>query len=90
MIGDKLEPIFLEIEACMIENSGTKQNYSNDAFRAVCYIFIELILDKSFDLMVKENIDINIREAMALKCGEDFRQLIKTYTNIDTHDFYKP
>jgi len=32
---------------------------------------------------------ITDREKMVQKLGEDVRQLVKTYTDIDTHDLYK-
>ena len=42
-----------------------------------------------WELQEKENIDQNIREEMALKCGEDFRRLVKTFTGVETFDLYK-
>jgi hypothetical protein len=42
-----------------------------------------------WELQEKENLSIEIREDMATKSGEAIRNIIKTFTNIDTHNLYK-
>ncbi len=49
-----------------------------------------ILHDKMWELQQAENIPMKQRESMATKAGNDFRQFIKTYTNIDTQNFYKP
>jgi hypothetical protein len=46
-------------------------------------------MDKQWVLQSHETIDMEDRCKMAEKCGEDLRNLIKVYTNLDTHEFYK-
>lgn len=91
-IGKKLSPILVEIENIIWESESFRQiqpQFTDDGFRASIKIFMTVILDKMWELQEKENIDQKLREEMALKCGEEFRKLIKTFTNVDTMDLYK-
>ena len=49
---------------------------------------MNVMLDKMFDLQDLESIDLNNRSEMAAKLGDDIRNLIKIYTDIDTHNLY--
>ena len=89
MIGKKITPILTEIENTLLETYGTKPQYPEEALRAATQIFSSVIMDKMFDLQEKENIPIKNRLEMAEKVGGDIRKLIKTYTNIDSFEFYK-
>jgi uncharacterized protein YutE (UPF0331/DUF86 family) len=93
MIGEKLSPVLNEIEQALWEFEfnfpGTQPDYSEDGFRSALKIVMSAMMDKMWDLQQKEGIDMKIREAMAIKCGEDFRNLVRKYTNIDPHDLYK-
>jgi hypothetical protein len=62
-----------------------KPNYTNREFMNTLIIFHTALMDKMWDLQQKENMDFKDRENMATKCGEDLRNLIKTYTGLDTH-----
>ena len=59
-------------------------NFTDECFRATIKIFSIAFFEKMWRLQEKENLDDDVREAMAKKCGEDLRNVIKTYTNIDT------
>lgn len=92
MIGQQLSPILVEIEDVILEfevNLGMKPEYSIEAFRAATKIFMSVILDKMWDLQKLENIDIEDRGNMAIKCGEELRLFVKKFTDIDTHELYK-
>jgi hypothetical protein len=92
MIGKKISPILDEIEGTLWEfeaNIGAKPEYTEDGVRAGIKIFMSVLMDKIWDLQEEEKIDQKTREAMATKAGEDVRQLIRTYTGLDTFDFYK-
>jgi hypothetical protein len=92
MIGQKLSPILEEVEGELWEfeaNRGIKPEYTNEGFRAATKIFMSVVLDKMWELQESENIPIEDRSNMATKAGEDIRQLVKNYTNIDCHDLYK-
>jgi len=92
MIGKKLSPILLEIESTIVEfdyYKGTKPEYTKDAMRAATKIFMSVLMDKMYELQDKEKIDFDDRLNMAEKAGKELKKLIKTFTNIDTLDFYK-
>lgn len=78
-----------EIENTLLEFNNTKPNFTNEGFRAGIYIFQSVILDKMFELQEVENIDFDIRCDMAEKCGDEIRQIVKKYCDIDTHELYK-
>lgn len=91
MIGKRLSPILKEIEDTLWEfeeNTTNKPEYTDEGFRSSIKIFMSTIMDKMWDLQESENIEIEDRIKMATKVGEEIRNLIKTYTDIDTHDLY--
>ncbi len=91
MIGEKISPVLSEIEKALWEfeyNSGAKPEYTDDGFKAGIKIFISVLMDKMRDLQINENMDKETCLNMAQKAGEETRKLVKTYTNIDTHDLY--
>lgn len=91
-IGQKLSPILKEIEDTLWQHEftlGTQFQYEDGAIKSSCKILMSVIMDKMWDLQQGENIDFEDRVNMAQKLGEDLRKLIKTYTGLDTHDFYK-
>jgi hypothetical protein len=92
MIGKKLSPILVEIEDTLWEfeaNRGIKPEYTNEAFRSGIKIFMSVLMDKIWELQENEKITLDDRIKMVEKAGADVRELIKTYTNIDTQDLYK-
>jgi hypothetical protein len=92
MIGKKLSPILSEIESALIEfeiNVAKPPEYTDEGFRASVKIFLSVMLDKMWKLQEDEGIDINTRADMAEKLGNELRNIIRVYTNIDTHDLYK-
>lgn len=56
-----------------------------DLFNAT-YILNNILLSKMWELQQEENMALEHRLDMANKLGKDMRKLIKTYTNIDTHE----
>ena len=92
MIGEKLSPVLSEIESTLIEyelNVARPPEYTDKGFRAAIKIFMSAMLDKMWKLQEDENIDINTRTDMAEKLGNDLRNMVRIYTNIDTHSLYK-
>jgi len=91
MIGEKLSPILVNIEESLLEfeaNAALKPGYTDDGFRAAIKIFMSTLLDKMYNLQEEENMEIKNRILMAEKAGEDFRNFIKNYTDIDTFKLY--
>ncbi|HAS91577.1 MAG TPA: hypothetical protein DCS12_04835 [Clostridiales bacterium] len=92
MIGKKLSPILLEIEQALNEfeyYKGTKPEFTNEALRAATKIFMSVLMDKMFDLQIKEKMTHKSAYEMATVAGEELRRLIKIYTDIDTHELFK-
>ena len=92
MIGKKLSPVLEEIEMTILEHEvgiGNPPQYTEAGFRAATKIFMSAFMDKMWELQESENIPINSRQAMALKAGFGVRDLIFTYTGIDTYELYK-
>ena len=92
MIGKKLSPILLEIEQTLIEfecYNGTKPEYTNEALRAATKIFMSVLMDKMFDLQIKEKMTHKSAYEMATVAGEELRRFVKIYTDIDTYEMYK-
>jgi hypothetical protein len=92
MIGKKLSPILSEIESALIEfeiNVAKPPEYTDEGFRASVKIFLSVMLDKMWKLQEDEGIDINTRADMAEKLGNEIRNIVRIYTNIDTHNLYK-
>jgi hypothetical protein len=92
MIGEKLSSVLSEIESALIEfeiNVARPPQYTNEGFRAAVKIFLSAMLDKMWKLQEDEGIDINTRADMAEKLGTEIRNIVRVYTNIDTHNLYK-
>jgi len=90
-IGEKLSPILVEIENTLWEfdaNVGIPPKYTTEGFRAAVKIFSSALMDKIWELQGGENMDMEDRGNMAFKAGCATRDLVKTYTDIDTHDLY--
>jgi hypothetical protein len=92
MIGKKISPVLSEIESALIEyelNINRPPEYTDEGFRASVKIFLSVMLDKMWKLQEDEGIDIDTRADMAEKLGNELRNIIRVYTNIDTHNLYK-
>jgi len=92
MIGKKLSPILSEIESALMEfeiNVAKPPEYTDEGFRASIRIFLSAMLDKMWKLQEDEGIDIDTRANMAEKLGSEIRNIVRVYTNIETHDLYK-
>jgi hypothetical protein len=92
MIGKKLSPVLSEIESALMEfeiNVAKPPQYTDEGFRASVRIFLSAMLDKMWKLQEDEGIDIDTRANMAEKLGSEIRNIVRVYTNIETHDLYK-
>lgn len=92
MIGKKLSGVLHEIELALLEfeaNVARSPEYTDEGFRAAVKIFMSAMLDKMWKLQENEDIDIDTRADMATKLGNELRNMVRVYTNIDTHNLYK-
>ena len=74
-----------EIANSYLNQNGQKPNFSNRDFFNAVLIFQTALMDKTFDNQDFDNMPFKQRCEMAVKCGEDLRKLIHTYTGLDTH-----
>lgn len=63
--------------------------YPASAFKSCVFLFSTIMMWEMWNLQEKEDIDMKDRVNMATKLGEDIRQLVKTYTGLDTFNFYQ-
>lgn len=78
----KYEPILKEVASGMLETLHTKQDFSNDAFVDALLIFQTVFAEKVYDCMQKGDDKIKMIE----NAGIQLRNLIHTYTGLDTHN----
>ena len=91
-LGQNLSQILKEISDTIWEFDFREVGppmYQDEAVEAACKIFMSVMTDKMWSLQKYENVPMDIRGDMAHKLGSELRRLVKTYTNIDTHDLYK-
>jgi hypothetical protein len=92
MIGKKLSPVLVEIEETLWEfevHSNSQPDYTTEGFRAATKIFMSALMDKIWNLQSNEDMDMEDRIKMVEKAGNDVKNIIKIYTDIDTHELYK-
>jgi hypothetical protein len=92
MIGVKLSPILVEIEDTLWEfeaNIGSKPEYTTEGFRAATKIFMSALMDKMYSMQEEDGLSMDDRGKMAETVGNELRNMVKTYTGIDTVELYK-
>lgn len=91
MIGKGISPVLAEIEDALWDhefNVQTPPGFTDAGFRAATKIFMAAVMDRMWQLQSAEGMDIETRKSMAQKAGEDVRELVKVYTNVDTTKLY--
>jgi len=86
---ETLEAIAMDLLDQNVEAKGNenKPNYSNRDFMNCVIIFQTALMDKMYDNQDFDGMSIDERMKMAESCGLALRNLIHTYTNLDTHKF---
>ena len=69
----------------LLSQSGYKPSYSKKDFMNATIIFSTALMDKMYDMQEGERMNIDEREKMATSCGLALKNLIHTYTGLDTH-----
>ncbi len=90
-IGKMISPVIIEIEAALWDYEAQVSmhpEFTDEGFRAALKIFMSALLDKMWSLQAAEDIPFEIRCDMAMKAGQQVRELVKTFTNIDPHELY--
>jgi hypothetical protein len=65
------------------------QEFTDESFYYATSIFMSVALNKTYELIQKENINQKTAEDMAYEFGNELRELCKKYTNIDLHEVTK-
>jgi len=92
MLGPRLSEIYNEIAGTLWEfeaDFGLKPNFTDKGFESAVKIFSSALMDKIFDLQEDEDIDIKDRMEMATAAGTEIHKLVKTYTGLNTKNFYR-
>jgi len=90
--GKKLTPVLESISDGIWEFESYElgqPNYDDVALEYASKIFISVMMDKIWNLQQEEDMPMEERMKMVIKCGEDIKKIIKTYTDMDSHDFFK-
>ena len=69
----------------ILDHNEKKPNYSNRDFLNCIIIFQNALMDKMYDTMEYDKMDIDDRYKMAESCGLELWKLIYTFTGLDTH-----
>lgn len=82
----ELEIIATQIltQNAIAQNDENKPNYSNRDFMNALIIFQNALMDKMWDNQSFDKMQFEDRLKMAEKCGIELKNLIFTYTNLDT------
>lgn len=67
---------------------GTKPNYPKETLGDALIILQSVVMDKMWEVQEYDKSEQSDRMKMAESFGDDLRQLIKTYTGIDTHKLF--
>jgi len=92
MIGKKISPILEELEDTLWDyeaRGGGKPEYTIEGFRGAIKIFMSVMMDKMWELQCNEKMTIEDKSNMVIKLGNEVRDLVKIYTDIDTFELYK-
>jgi hypothetical protein len=91
MLGKKLSPILVEIERTLWNHEAyvkTQVRYTDEALRAGIKIFSSVILDRMYNLQMKENMTLEQKKQMASYLANEINKLVKETTNINIKDLY--
>lgn len=91
MIGKNLSPLLEEIENALLDFESeveAQPQFTETGFRAATKIFASALMDYMWNMQEQENMPMNIREDMALKAGAELKNIVGTFTGIDTHKMY--
>lgn len=80
---EKMEPIIWEYE-----DKGNKPNYTDMGVRSGIKLITSILLDKFTDKCERDNLPPNQKNVMLKMMGDDVRNLIMKYTDIDTLTLY--
>lgn len=87
-----LTNILEDIEMSILNHEvyvGTPPGFTDEGFRSIVHIFSSALMDRIWRLQENENMSFEDRSAMVDAMGSQLRQLIKVYTDVDTHNLFE-
>lgn len=88
-MNDLHEPILKEIANNFLLTADQKRNFTEKGFFNASYIFHTVLMNKMYELQDYDKMPEQQRIEMAIKCGDDLRKFIHTYTGLDTFELAK-
>ena len=88
-LAQELEPIFHEIQGCLLDRTIAQQpymHYSDDAFESIIYIFTDVLMSRIWELQEKKNMPMGDRLRDVEFAGYEVRSLIKELTGVVTYE----
>jgi hypothetical protein len=81
------EKILKEVASGLLEVAEIKPNFSNDALLDATLIFQTVLMDKLYDKF--KGYPLELQKERAQKAGEELRNFILNFTNLDTIELTK-
>jgi len=82
-LGEKLTPILVEIEGCLLDAYGTPPCFPDDGIDAAAFIFVSALMDRMWVQMMAVGLDLGTATELAERAGADVRALFKKYTGVE-------
>jgi hypothetical protein len=91
VVGEGVSKALCEVEDVLwgCDFAEARVSFTDEGFRASVKVFMSALMDKMYELQDKEGLSLDVRLGMAQKAGDGIRDLVKIYTNLDTHELYK-
>lgn len=90
-VGVKMKPLLLLLENALWDfeaNNAALPKFDDESFRAILKLFMTAIVERIWLLQEGEEMEGDDRVNMVTKAGNDIKDLIKVYTDIDTLTLY--
>ena len=91
MIGENLSPILEEIEYALWDFEAQEigqPNFTDNGFRAAIKIFMAAMMDRTYSLQSTKGLTLEQRGEEVIKLGNQIKDIVKTYTGVDTLKMY--
>lgn len=91
-LAKEISPVLHEIEELLWDHEAMFDEpvgYSQDELRSATKIFMHVLMDIMYKKQKSDDLPLEEMMKQAEKAGKSIRALIKEYTGLDSHDFYK-
>lgn len=91
-IGDQYNEVFEALHDALWEHDAdveTPYGFPDEALRNASKIFMTVMMDRLWERIKAENIQMPIAEKMAEDLGREMRELVKKHVLVDVANYYK-